>query len=178
MKIETFLRQSPLFEISWAARQVEAHLTRQLGRGEVSFLEALVLVSIVFEKPLTVSPSRLAEAFSTTRGNISHCISSLEAKGLLARRIDPQDARAYQLTLKPQGKKIAMHLVRALDHMQTCFEKNIGSEKLGTAIKVIRQVEQICSQIREPETVPSSIRVLSRVDESKRRAQRRSSEPI
>ena len=110
MKIETFLRQSPLFEISLAARQVESHLARLLGRAEVSFLEALVLVSIVFEKPLTTSPSRLAKTFSTTRGNISHCISSLEAKGLLTRKIDPQDARAYQLLLKPQGKKIAMQL--------------------------------------------------------------------
>ena len=147
MKIETFLRQSPLFEISWAARQVESHLARQLS-GEVSFLEALVLVSIVFEKPMTVSPSRLAEAFSTTRGNISHCISSLEAKGLLARRIDPQDARAYQLLLKPQGKKIAMQWVRSLDQMQARFEKTIGSTKLNAAIEVVRQVEQICSQMR------------------------------
>ncbi|MFZ0479210.1 MAG: MarR family transcriptional regulator [Terriglobales bacterium] len=155
MKIETFLRQSPLFEISWAARQVEGHLARQLSHGEVSFLEALVLVSIVFEKPMTVSPSRLAAAFSTTRGNISHCISSLEAKGLLARRIDPEDARAYQLLLKPQGKRIAMQMVRSLDHMQTCFEKTIGSAKLEAAIEVVRQVEQVCSQMRESERPPS-----------------------
>ena len=33
--------------------------------------------------------------------------------------------------------------------MQTCFEKTIGSEKLEAAIEVIRQVEQICSQMRE-----------------------------
>lgn len=156
MKIETFLRQSPLFEINWAARQVESHLARQLS-GEVSFLEALVLVLIVFEKPLSVSPSRLAEAFSTTRGNISHCVSSLEAKGLLARRIDPQDARAYQLLLKPQGKKIAMQMVRSLDHMQTSFEKNIGSAKLAAAIQVVRQVERICSQMRESDRPPTPV---------------------
>lgn len=149
MKIESFLRQSPLFEISWAARKFESHLAQQLSHGEVTFLEALVLVSILFEKPMSISPSRLAETFSTTRGNISHCISSLEAKGLLGRKIDPQDARAYRLLLKPQGKRVAMQLVRTLDSMQRCFEKTIGSGKLEAAIGVIRSVEQICSNMRE-----------------------------
>ena len=151
MKIESFLRQSPLFEISWAARKCESHLAQQLNQGEVSFLEALVLVSILFEEPLTVSPSHLAQAFSTTRGNISHCISSLEAKGLLGRKIDPDDARAYRLLLKPQGKRIAMYLIRTLDQMQTRFEKIIGSEKLKAALDVVRQVEQTCSTMARRE---------------------------
>lgn len=149
MKIETFLRQSPLFEISWAARRLESQMVQSLSHGQMGFLEGLVLVSILFEKPLTVSPSRLADAFSTTRGNISHCVSSLEAKGLLGRKIDPQDARAYQLTLKPEGKKIAMHLVRTLDRMQACFERTIGTAELEAALKVVRQVEQICSTMQE-----------------------------
>lgn len=144
MKIEVFLRQSPLFEVSRAARRFESLLTQQLGHG-VGLLEALVLVSIFFEKPLTVSPSTLAEAFSTTRGNISHCISSLEAKGLLGRSIDPQDARAYRLMLKPAGRKFALQLVRTMDRMQSCFEDSVGKKELETAIKVIRQVEQLCS---------------------------------
>ena len=141
MKIETFLKQSPLFEISRAARRLESHVSHD----QVGFLEGLVLVSILFEKPLTVSPSRLAEVFSTTRGNISHCVSSLEAKGLLGRRIDPGDARTYRLSLKPEGKKVAMQWIRTLDRMQTNFEKTIGATKLQAALDVVRQVEQICS---------------------------------
>ena len=152
MKIETFLRQSPLFEISWAARRFESQLAQLFTHeehGQVGFLEGLVLVSLLFEKPLTVSPSRLAETFSTTRGNISHCVSSLEAKGFLGRKIDPRDARGYQLALKPEGKKIAMQVVRTLDRMQTSFEKSIGIEELKTALETIRRVEQICSTMQE-----------------------------
>jgi DNA-binding MarR family transcriptional regulator len=48
-----------------------------------------------------VKPSYLAETFQTTRGNVSHCISSLEAKGLSRRRIDAEDARALELVLEP-----------------------------------------------------------------------------
>ena len=105
-----------------------------------------MLVSLLFEKPLSVSPSRLAETFSTTRGNISHCVSSLEAKGLLGRKIDPKDARAYQLILMPAGKKSAMQVVRTLDRLQAAFEKGIGVAELKAALQVIRQVEQICTE--------------------------------
>jgi DNA-binding MarR family transcriptional regulator len=149
MKIETFLRQSPLFEITSAARRLESQTAKLMEHAQVGFLEGLVLVSVLFEKPLTVSPSRLADAFSTTRGNISHCVSSLEAKGLLGRKIDPQDARAYKLMLKPQGKKIAMQLVRTLDQLQARFEKTIGVAELEAALKVVRQVEQVCTATQE-----------------------------
>jgi DNA-binding MarR family transcriptional regulator len=61
----------------------------------------LVLAAIFFEKKGGVKPSYLAETLQTTRGNVSHCISSLEAKGLLRRRIDAEDARALELVLEP-----------------------------------------------------------------------------
>lgn len=146
MNIEAYLQQSPLFEVSRLARRFKSQLAQLFGRGQLGFLEGLVLVSLLFEKPLSVSPSRLAETFSTTRGNISHCVSSLEAKGLLGRKIDPKDARAYQLILMPAGKKSAMQVVRTLDRLQAAFEKGIGVAELKAALQVIRQVEQICTE--------------------------------
>jgi DNA-binding MarR family transcriptional regulator len=150
MKIEAFLQESPLFEITWAARRFESHLTAQLSDEKVNFLEALILISLVVEKPFTVSPSRLAETFATSRGNVSHCVSSLEARGLMGRVINPQDARAYRLSIKPPGKKLAMQLIRNLDRMQKYFEKAIGMNELKAALQVIRRVEQACSEMSRP----------------------------
>ena len=147
MKIEAFLEQSPLFAVNWAARKFESHVARLLADKNLSFLEALILVSILFEEPKRVSPSQLAAIFSTTRGNISHCVSSLEGNGLLSRRIDPDDARGYQLFLKPQGRKAAMQVIRTFDRMQATFEKTIGLTELKTAIDVIRRVENACSHV-------------------------------
>ena len=67
-------------------------------------------------------------------------------KGLLGRKIDPKDARAYQLILMPAGKKSAMQVVRTLDRLQAAFEKGIGVAELRAALQVIRQVEQICTE--------------------------------
>src|SRR3979411_680128 len=103
MRIEAFLRQSPVFQASRIARRTEASLNAILQEEGLVFLRDLMLAAIFFEKKGGIKPSDLAETFQTTRGNVSHCVSSLEAKGLGRRRIDPEDGRAFPLGLQPAG---------------------------------------------------------------------------
>jgi DNA-binding MarR family transcriptional regulator len=145
MRIESFLRQSPVFQISRTARRLDALLTRVLRNEEVTFFEALVLAAIFFEKKRGIKPSELAETFHTTRGNVSHCISSLEAKGLVRRRIDPEDARAFQLTLQPAGRKRAARVVGILDQMQNRFEQIMRTAGVEEMLRQMFIVESLCS---------------------------------
>jgi DNA-binding MarR family transcriptional regulator len=147
MRIEAFLRQSPIFQASRIARRMEASLNAVLQEEEVTVFEALILAAIFFEKRGEVKPSALAEAFQTTRGNVSHCVSSLEAKGLVERRIDPEDARAVQLVLRPQGRKRAVRVSGILDRMQRRFEEGIGVAKLEAMLGQMEAVEALCSQL-------------------------------
>ena len=137
MRIETFLKESPMFCIALTARRFDALTTRLLEADDLNFLEALILATLFFESPTAVKPSHLAETFGTTRGNVSHCISSLEAKNLVQRKIDPEDARAYHLTLKPQGRRTAVRVIGALDKVQRAFEHKVGKDALQSALRVI-----------------------------------------
>jgi DNA-binding MarR family transcriptional regulator len=130
-----------MFAVSRAARRFESLAARALAADELGFLEGLILAALFFEAPTLVKPSQLAETFGTTRGTVSHCISSLEAKGLLQRRIDPGDARAYQLSLKPQGKRCALRVIAAFDKLQKEFENEIGKAALAEMLKAIRKLE-------------------------------------
>lgn len=141
MRIDAFLQESPMFAVSRAARRFEGLAIRALAGDRLSFLEGLTLAALFFEAPRPVKPSQLAETFGTTRGNVSHCITSLEAKGWLQRRIDPEDARAYQLTLKPQGKRCAVRVIAALDKLQREFEGEIGKNALAEMVRLIRRLE-------------------------------------
>ena len=143
MRIDAFLLESPMFAVNSAARRFNSFANQALAADGLNFLDGLVLVAIFFEAPRQIKPSQLAETLATTRGNISHSISSLEGKGLLQRKIDPADARAYLLTLKPSGKKAAMRVISALDKMQQSFEEAVGKEALSNALKVIRALEGI-----------------------------------
>ncbi|MEO6965488.1 MAG: MarR family transcriptional regulator [Acidobacteriaceae bacterium] len=141
MRIEAFLRESPMFTVKRAARHFDAVAAEAFASDDLGFMEGLVLAAIFFEAPQPVKPSHLAETFATTRGNVSHAVSSLEAKGFLQRKIDPSDARGYLLTLKPPGKKCALRVIAAFDKMQRGFEKRVGGAALTNALAVIRALE-------------------------------------
>ena len=143
MRIDAFLSQSPMFAINRAARRFNSLASEALSADGLTFLEGLVLTAIFFEAPAPIKPSELAETFGMTRGNVSHCVSSLEAKGLLQRKIDPADARAYQLALKPAGKKCALHVIAAFDKLQKEFEKEVGKTTLAETLKTIRKLEAL-----------------------------------
>jgi DNA-binding MarR family transcriptional regulator len=147
MRIEAFLKQSPVFQASRIARRMDASLNLLLQGEGVTAFEALVLAAIFFEKRGEIKPSALAETFQTTRGNVSHCISSLEAKGLVKRRIDAEDARALQLVLRPAGRKRAVRVVGILDRMQRHFEAKMGVTKLETMLEHLHSVEDLCLRL-------------------------------
>jgi DNA-binding MarR family transcriptional regulator len=145
MRIDAFLHESPMFAVNRAARRFESLAAKVLAADGLSFLEGLVLAALFFEAPRLVKPSQLADTFGTTRGNVSHCISSLEAEGLLQRKIDPDDARAYQLSLKPQGKKCALRVISAFDRLQKEFEDEVGKTVLRDMLTAIRKLEGLFS---------------------------------
>src|SRR6185437_2487789 len=141
MRIEAFLRASPMFTVKRAARRFDAVAVDAFAADDLGFMEGLVLAAIFFEAPRPIKPSHLAETFATTRGNVSHAVSSLEAKGLMQRKIDPSDARGYLLALKPPGKKCALRVIAAFDKMQQGFEQEVGRTALTNALEVIRALE-------------------------------------
>ena len=147
MRIHAFLRESPMFDVNSAARQFDAVAARALAADELTFLEGLTLAALFFEAPRPVKPSQLADTFGTTRGNVSHCISSLEARGLLQRKIDPQDARAYQLQLRPLGRRCALRVIAAFDKLQAAFEKEIGKAALSEMLRALRGLESQAARL-------------------------------
>jgi DNA-binding MarR family transcriptional regulator len=143
MRIDAFLKESPMFAVNRAARRFDSLTAQVLAADDLSFLEGLVLAAMFFEAPAPVKPSQLADTFGTTRGNVSHCVSSLEGKGLLQRKIDPEDARAYLLSLKPQGKKCAVRVIGAFDKLQRGFEREVGKAALSEMLRSIRKLEAL-----------------------------------
>jgi DNA-binding MarR family transcriptional regulator len=145
MRIESFLKQSPIFQANRMARRMDAALAEVLKEEVLSVFEAMVLVAIFFEKRGEIKPSELAVAFQTTRGNVSHCVSSLEAKGMVERRIDPEDARGFQLMLKPAGRRRAVRVVGILDRIQRQLEEAVGVATLESMLKQLGKVEELCA---------------------------------
>ncbi len=135
-----------MFTVKRASRHFDRVAAEAFAADNLGFMEGLLLAAIFFEAPRPVKPSHLAETFATTRGNVSHSISSLEAKGLVQRKIDPSDARGYLLALKPPGKRCALRVIAAFDRMQRGFEQKVGRAALTATLDAIRALE-FCKHI-------------------------------
>ena len=143
MRIEAFLEHSPMFALSRAGRRAEALALRVFAADSLNLLEGLVLAALFLEAPAAVKPSSLAVTFRTSRSNISHCLSLLEARALIQRRIDPDDARAYAILLRPAGKRSALRVIASFDELQRRYETAAGKGALRAALDLIAKLDAL-----------------------------------
>jgi len=143
MKITKYLEQSPVFAINTAYETIIAAFNKRLKKEEVNLLQGLVLTSLFFEESDQLTPSKLAEIFKTTRGNMSHILSHLEYQGWIKRVLNPQDARKFSIALKPEGKRKALSLIKVYDQVQRSFEEEIGLAACQRATTSIQRMTEI-----------------------------------
>ncbi len=58
-----------------------------------------------------LSPARIAEQCDVTPPTITGLCKKLEADGLVRRRADPADRRAYRITLTPRARRLLVRLL-------------------------------------------------------------------
>ena len=139
MKIEKFVQNSLLLAIGSSYDTILRGLNSKLKQENCNLMQALILISLFFEKNDTVSPSQLAEILGTTRGNISHGVSHLEKRRLLRRKLNEKDARSYQLILRPDGRRLAVKLIQTIDSVENYFEQKFGAQEVrGTVQRIAR----------------------------------------
>lgn len=126
MKIQKYLKQSPIFALNAAYEAVIPKLNKQMKSDHLNLLQGLVLTALLFEEKTDVNPSYLAEVFQTTRGNMSHILSELEYRGYVKRVVSDKDARRFKIELKAEGKKKALSLIKFYDHLQEQLEESLG----------------------------------------------------
>jgi DNA-binding MarR family transcriptional regulator len=145
MRIENYLRESPAFAVTTTASALLLHLNRELKRESLHYWEALLLLGIFFEAPKPVRPSELAVAFRASRPQVSHCLSSLEKRKWIERRIAPGDARGYSLSVSREGKTKAARLVKVFDGLQRRFEGQWSAARRHQLIDQLRELEQLAA---------------------------------
>ncbi len=64
-----------------------------------------------------VRPTELSLNQRVSRNTISALLNGLEARGLIERRLDPEDRRAFRIRLTDRGRQVvAEHAPRLIDH--------------------------------------------------------------
>ncbi|QNI36933.1 MarR family winged helix-turn-helix transcriptional regulator [Edaphobacter albus] len=94
-----------LWLLLWkAARAVEAHSTRSIGRFQMGATDFGVLEALLHKGPLTIS--ELRQKVLLTSGSMTTAVDRMETRGLVARSDDPKDRRTRIVGLTPEGRKL------------------------------------------------------------------------
>jgi DNA-binding MarR family transcriptional regulator len=109
----------------------------------VNLMQGLLLTALLFEDSETTTPSQIAAIFQTSRANVSHMVSHLEARGWVKRTVNKNDARQFHLTLKPEGRKLALRLVKFYDQVQNRIEETMGAVRSRRLVEGLFELSSI-----------------------------------
>ena len=131
MKIKKYLKDSPIFSILDLHQSLLQTSNPLLKKEGLSFMQSLVLITILLEGKSETTPGQLCKALNVSKAGISHIISNLESKGLLKRTVKEEDARSLMLHLTQPGIRKANKLVKILDLFEKGLEEDLGIQRLS-----------------------------------------------
>ena len=105
----------PLLRLDGLARALEPFLRDVLEPLELSPSEHRVLLALApAGQAERETPTRLAQRLGHTTGGMTKILRRLEARGLVARSIDPEDRRGLRIELTARGDATLGRALRAL----------------------------------------------------------------
>jgi DNA-binding MarR family transcriptional regulator len=146
MRVEKYLRASPLFAIYGVYIAVLEDFQTRLKAEGLHFIQALVLAGIYFEER-PVRPSELAATLGVSRSNMSHAIRGLEKAGLIKRSSDHRDARSFLLELTPAARRKLPRVIKLFDAAQNHFESDLGTRRINAWNVALKRLRESYSRV-------------------------------
>jgi len=129
MKVANYFDKSPVFSIIELAKNTQNSLNLELKEINLSYYQALILVSLHVEQRNNIIIKELAETFPLTKGAISQNISTLEELGLL-KRITSNDRRSTILRITSSGQKLSQRIMGIFERKERSFEKILSDKTM------------------------------------------------
>ena len=143
MKIETFLKSSPSFAVIFASQFITKQMTAVFKEKNLTYLQAMVLVAVFFEKSHEARPQGLAGVLHTSKGNISHCLTHLQNERLVQFDKLPSDKRGAIVRLTAKGKSVVAMLIKYFDEYQRLTEKTFTDAGTRRLMADMTQLQEL-----------------------------------
>ena len=65
----------------------------------------------------------------------------------MKRQIDPDDARVLRISIRPDGRRCAMRLIKCFDTLEAKIEGEVGTSQVRAAIAVMSRVEELSEAV-------------------------------
>ena len=106
-----------------------------LSQGEAHLLAELHAAG-------TSSPGALHRAFAHRRSTLTGILDRLEERGLVRRRLRPEDRRSFALELTPRGRGLAARTARRLEALERAVRRRVTAADLRGFTAVVEALAE------------------------------------
>lgn len=119
-------------------RELRTALDRRLtNHGLTSQQAALLLLSRLLREP---NPNRLAERLGTDTAGMTRLMDRLESKGLIFRKINPDDRRSIVIALGPKSKQMLPRLIPEFRHVENGLLDGFNKHEVEHLSSLLRRL--------------------------------------
>jgi len=140
LKLEKFINESATISLIFNGLRLQKELNSALKEYDLTLNHALIMLSIFFEPEKTIRSNEIVALIPMTKGNISHCTSSLEQKKLILRKTILNDLRGFEFSLTAKGQKQCISLIKFFDKIESDCDKKFSAQKLKDFIEMSREL--------------------------------------
>jgi len=132
----------PTFRLSLVAKVMDRLTLRRLSEsGEISFAQWRVL-SRLATAPQGATVGQIADLAWVDRAEVSRAVAALEARGLAARRENPEDRRKPIIYLTELGRRDYLPLARDRSAFHESLVADLTEEERHTLDRLLAKVAQ------------------------------------
>jgi len=107
--------------------------------------QAQILIELLRRDPQAVPVSEVARALAVTLPTASDAVEALVRKGLLCKRLRPQDRRARELSLTPAGRRLARRVRLWPDFLLEALE-DLSSEERSVLLRALMRTIRVLQE--------------------------------
>ena len=100
----------------------------------------IVLVRLWERDALT--PSELSDSTLRDRPTMTRILDTMEKRGLVVRRLDPEDGRGRKILLTPQGKRLRARLIPVARELVERLEAGISEADLLVTRRTLKRIAE------------------------------------
>ncbi|MBK1780974.1 MarR family transcriptional regulator [Advenella sp. WQ 585] len=141
MSADSFnLENSLTYKLHSLAKLIDRHADyADIEHACISFAEGRVLAVIGFNKMLSVV--QVAKKANLDKSQGSRAVVSLVGKGLIEKRQQKQDARAFDLSLTEKGRLVYEEVVSLITHRNEIAMKTLSAEEQQNLINLMNKIQ-------------------------------------
>lgn len=130
------------FQMGIAARTLQKYYNVKYSDYGLTLAQSFILLALYEQDGLGVKG--LAERLFLDSSAITGLIDRMEKEGLLERRTDPEDRRAFQINLTLKGRNLAEQILPISQDLNDSLKLTLNDAEWNGVMSFVKKIQEYC----------------------------------